>query len=334
MKKQMLFALILTAAALFFNSCEEEVVEAPAMENLDEHTMAATNMPKDSLEDNALVTIVAAQINQIDSSALDVSDEVASRSGRQLIQQFDITMNQGQWYMRGLYKSQLANGYRYIARVISYTGDPDLYIHGRKPGSYGAYRTVRSSRSPGPYLEEVSATFNDLATDEDRMYFSVYAQTNTRFILQIFREPICYTAGCLAGSYYIKSALTTYLDVLWANRASGTNVWAYNYTGTAAQGWTLIDAGNNYYYIKSDLGTYLDVQWGNSASGTNVWAYAFTGTPAQKWYLYDTGEGSYYIGSALGTYLDVYNGNSASGTEVWAYRFNGTTAQKWQIIPR
>lgn len=335
MKKQILFVLILMVAVVFFNSCEKEALEAPATTNTEtqvtETNATAANLPKDSLKDNPAMKIAAAQIERIDTTTIDFNSLTESRSGIQLIQEITVTMSQGFWYLKGFNRYDLSSGYRYIAKVIPYHGDPDLYVHGRQAD--GDWRTIRSSKGPGSSVEEVSATLGDLYSTEDRLYFNVYATTYTQFKIQIYREAIC-TAGCLAGNYYIKSALGTYLDVLWNNPASGTNVWAYNFTGTTAQKWTLIHAGNNYYYIKSALGTYLDVQWNNPASGTNVWAYSFTGTTAQKWYVYQSGDGYVYIGSALGTFLDVYGGIPASGTNVWAYRFNGTAAQKWSLIRR
>lgn len=335
MKKQILFVLILIVAVVFFNSCEKEALEAPATANIDtnstEATPAGALIQKDSLKDNPSVALVAAQIDRIDTTKIDFNSLTESRSGIQLIQEITVTMSQGFWYLKGFNRYDLSSGYRYIAKVIPYHGDPDLYVHGRQAD--GDWRTIRSSKGPGSSVEEVSATLSDLNSTEDRLYFNVYANTYCQFKIQIYREAIC-TTGCLAGNYYIKSALGTYLDVYGGIPASGTNVWAYGFNGTVAQKWTLIHAGNNYYYIRSELGTYLDVQWNNPASGTNVWAYSFTGTTAQKWYVYQSGDGYVYIGSALGTFLDVYGGIPNSGTNVWAYRFNGTPAQKWSLIRR
>ncbi|MBK7869563.1 MAG: VCBS repeat-containing protein [Saprospiraceae bacterium] len=189
MKKQILSILLLVVAIVMFNSCEKEAIEAPATEN-------TTN---ESLKQNPIETIVSAQISRMDSITPDLGSEVESRSSKQLLYQGDITLHQGQWALASLRKAQLGANYIYSAKVTPYSGDPDLYIHGRQPGNNGAFRQIRSSRNPGTDVEEETASVNDLTSSEDRLYFSIYAQTGTRFILEIFKEqistPTC-TSGC------------------------------------------------------------------------------------------------------------------------------------------
>lgn len=187
MKKQAVFAFSLVVSVVFFNSCEKEAIEAPVNKDL-----TTANVATESSNQNPIATIVAAQISRTDSISIssDLSGEVQSRSGKQLIYQGDITLNQGQWALAALYKSQLAADYIYSATVTPSNGDPDLYIHGRQPGSSGAFRQIRSSRNPGTQMEEETASVNDLTSSEDRLYFSIYATTNTRFTLQIFKEAI------------------------------------------------------------------------------------------------------------------------------------------------
>lgn len=179
MKKQITLALILLAAVIFFNSCEKEVLEAPAKE---------TTTKEVSKQNPLETTIVATQIERLDSFTFDRSNKIESRSGKQLIGQADVTLNQGQWALAFLNKTQLSADYIYSATVTPYSGDPDLYIHGRQPN--GTFRQIRSSRNIGTQLEEETATLNDLTSSEDRLYFNVFAQTGTHFILQIFKEAI------------------------------------------------------------------------------------------------------------------------------------------------
>lgn len=188
MKKQILFSVILMIAVVFFNSCEKEALEIPATENLN-----------DAPKENQVETILAAQIDRIDTTTFDLSNRIENRSGgKQLVGQADVILNQGQWALAALYKTQLSADYIYSATVTPYSGDPDLYIHGRQPGNNGAFRQIRSSRNSGTLIEEETATVNDLTSSEDRLYFSVYAQTGTHFLLQVFKEaitPTC-TSGC------------------------------------------------------------------------------------------------------------------------------------------
>ena len=61
------------------------------------------------------------------------------------------------------------------------------------------------------------------------------------------------------------------------------NVVQSKYTGSDAQKWKVIDAGNNYYHIVSKMdGQYLDVDNEQTANGTNVKVYKPNGTNAQK----------------------------------------------------
>lgn len=191
MKKQILSILILVIAMVSFNSCQKEALDAPVTETT----------TQEALKQNEMETITAAQISRIDSTFINPNSEIENRDGKQLIGQADVTLSQGQWALAALYKTQLSAGYIYSATVTPYSGDPDLYIHGRQPGNNGAFRQIRSSRNAGTLMEEETATVNDLTSSEDRLYFSIYAQTGTRFILQIFREaitpstPTC-TNGC------------------------------------------------------------------------------------------------------------------------------------------
>lgn len=186
MKKQILLAVLLVVAVLFFNSCEKEALEAPVTEDFT--TVSATN---ESLNQNPIETIAAAQISRVDSTIFDLStDKLETRDGKQLIGQADVTINQGQWALAFLYKTQLSANYIYTAVVTPYSGDPDLYIHGRQPGNNGAFRQIRSSRNPGTQVEQETASINDLTSSEDRLYFSIYGQTGTHFLLQVYKEAI------------------------------------------------------------------------------------------------------------------------------------------------
>jgi hypothetical protein len=313
-----LFSTILVLVV--FSSCEQN--ELDTLETLNTNTTQDTTaMPYDA----AKAEEVAVTLEKIDTAALE------SRS-RRLVYSNTFEIGYGAWASIIFDKHELTPNYKYTAVVTPIHGNPNLYNYGYDSYRYDKFRLVRSSTYQYG-TDENYLTLADLYYSETKAYFSVYGATHTKFVIQIYAEPIC-TVGCLAGNYYIGSYLGTYLDVYNASAASGTKVWAYAFNGSIAQRWSLISAGGDYYYVRSDLGTYLDVYNANTASGTKVWTYAFNGSIAQKWRVISRGDGYYYFQSAVGTYLDVYNAGTASGTPIWAYAFNGSSAQRWKLYAR
>lgn len=74
------------------------------------------------------------------------------------------------------------------------------------------------------------------------------------------------------------------LDVSCGIALSGINIQLYEYNGTAAQLWRLIDAGGGYYYLQSKINPsyYLDVNGAGNSDGTNIQLYKGNGSAAQK----------------------------------------------------
>lgn len=196
MKKQILFVLLLIGAVMFFNSCEKEAIEAPIAEIL-----SAENVKDDFSEQEPLVKIVLAPEDRMDSIGVDWSDQLESREGKTLwITVSSSTLYQGNWTRLYVPRSALDPNYRYTAVLTPYGGNPDLYIQGRKIYNYTEFRTIRYSINPGAYQDSAIALLSDLRSDEDMLCFSVYGQTNTQFILYIFREPITiYNPPCKYG---------------------------------------------------------------------------------------------------------------------------------------
>lgn len=71
------------------------------------------------------------------------------------------------------------------------------------------------------------------------------------------------------------------LDVANGSTSSGTNVWQYDWNGSDAQLWQIINTGNG-YYLRNKLGCFLDVANGTATDSNNVWVYTFNGSNAQK----------------------------------------------------
>lgn len=196
MKKQIGFALVLLLAIVIFNSCEKETIETPATENL-----AETNVTENASSEEPEIKIILGPNDRLDSIALDITDRIQSRENKTLwITVYSSTLYQGNWSRLYLSRSQLDPNYRYTAILAPYGGNPDLYIQGKKTYSYTEFRTIRYSINPGAYQDSAIALLSDLHSDEDMMCFSVYAQTNTQYILYIYREPITiYNPPCRYG---------------------------------------------------------------------------------------------------------------------------------------
>lgn len=273
------------------------------------------------------VFLEASLIETADSIAIDTTTPSVQSRDLQLIYEANSSVQQGQWTLLYYNKGNLDPSYKYVVKITPYFGDPDLYIHGYN----GSYRMIRSSGNGGTYIDQTYGRLSDLASNESRLYLSVYGYQASSYKIQIYKEYNC-AVGCLQGRYTIETGVTTkYLDVQWGSNATGTPLHIWPYNGGAAQRWTLYSAGDGYYYLRSDVGTYLDVKGASAASTTPVWMYPFNGTIAQKWHPIPIGNGYYYLRSQLGTYLDVKGGATADGTPIWMYTFNGSNAQRWKL---
>ncbi|MDB2606262.1 RICIN domain-containing protein [Zobellia sp.] len=132
-------------------------------------------------------------------------------------------------------------------------------------------------------------------------------------------------------TYFIESALGTFLDVKEANSSPRTPVWMWKQNKGEGQKWTLSDTGDGYFYIQSGLGTYLDIKESNSGLRAHVWTWSNNGSKGQKWRFEPAEDGFFYIQSALGTYLDIKGGNPDTRAQVWTWKKNGGKGQKWKL---
>lgn len=136
------------------------------------------------------------------------------------------------------------------------------------------------------------------------------------------------------GVYTIESALNRRmaLDVQWASKDDGANVWLYESNGSDAQRWSVSqEVDGTLKIINVASGKSLDLMWGGTASGTNVWQYADNGTLAQRWRVIRNSDGSVTLRSALAPslVLDVSNGVAANESNVQVYEQNSTAAQNF-----
>lgn len=91
--------------------------------------------------------------------------------------------------------------------------------------------------------------------------------------------------GGISWYYIFKKGQFKCLDVTKGKAESGVNIQLYEYNGTHAQQWCIVDAGDGSYYLCNRLGYYMDACGGCTDNGTQIWTYFFNGTASQKWWL-------------------------------------------------
>jgi hypothetical protein len=130
------------------------------------------------------------------------------------------------------------------------------------------------------------------------------------------------------------------LDVSNANRASGANVWQYEWNSSNAQLWKILDAGDGTYYLQSKFGTVLSLASDTVSNGTNVQTGTLNYGAAQRWTLVSAPlstvaitDGVYEICSSVnsGFAVDISGGGTADKTNAQAYKRNNTEAQQFEI---
>jgi hypothetical protein len=123
--------------------------------------------------------------------------------------------------------------------------------------------------------------------------------------------------------------ITGYAGLCLDDRSSSTanynpvQVWTCN--GTAAQSWTVVEAGSTLHV----LGKCLDVYAGGTANGTKVDLYDCNNTGAQVWI--PRSDGSLYNPQS-NKCLDDTDWSTAPGTQAQIWDCGGTANQKW-VLP-
>ena len=121
------------------------------------------------------------------------------------------------------------------------------------------------------------------------------------------------------------------LDVFGAKTENCTNVQQYEYNGSNAQKWQIIDVGNGYVsFISVCNGLYLDVAGASTANGANVQVYESNGTDSQKFKLTEVKEVTGTKTIEDGTYMIKTWSNNNIGLDVESFsRENGANVQLW-----
>ncbi|MEL6893626.1 MAG: RICIN domain-containing protein [Actinomycetota bacterium] len=112
------------------------------------------------------------------------------------------------------------------------------------------------------------------------------------------------------------------LDVPFANRTNGTNLWMWQCNGTNAQ---RVFIRNGRIEIMQS-GKCLDIEGPSTRSGTPVQIWDCQNVPQHRWTV--RADGSIYSSYARKC-LDVSGGSTAARAKVQIWSCNGTKAQQW-----
>lgn len=138
------------------------------------------------------------------------------------------------------------------------------------------------------------------------------------------------------GEYRIKSAVNSnyIIDVRWASKDSGANIWVYENNGTAAQIWEISHDNNNFVILTNkDSGKVLSVKDDSAKNSTNIEQRDYKDEKSQKWIAVKQTNGEITFISALNENycIDLESASAANGSNIQLYIKNGTAAQSWQV---
>jgi hypothetical protein len=114
------------------------------------------------------------------------------------------------------------------------------------------------------------------------------------------------------------------VDVRGASSANFTPVQVYTCNGTAAQQWTVVQAGST---LRA-LGKCLDINGGGTADGTTVDLYDCNGTGAQVFIPQSSGS---LFNPQSNKCLDDTNMSTTPGTQLQIWDCSGNANQKWTL---
>ena len=146
-----------------------------------------------------------------------------------------------------------------------------------------------------------------------------------------------YNTSGLDGVYYIKNANSgKYLDIVNGSSSDGTNVQQYQYNGSNAQKFKLVNDGNGYYSILTACSKYksgVDVSGWGTSNGTNIQQWSYHGGDCQKFQFVKSGD-AYIINTKMSncySCLDVYAKSKANGANVSQWSYLGGKNQLWYL---
>jgi hypothetical protein len=126
------------------------------------------------------------------------------------------------------------------------------------------------------------------------------------------------------GGNAITNANGLCLDDRASSTANGNPIQIYTCNGTAAQQWTVVQAGSTVHV----LGKCMDIAGGGTANGTKIQLYDCNNTAAQV--FIPQANGSLYNPQS-NRCLDDPSASTTPGTQVQIWDCNGTGAQHWNL---
>ncbi len=132
------------------------------------------------------------------------------------------------------------------------------------------------------------------------------------------------------------------LDAENGGTTNYTNVWQYEYNGTAAQKWFITKDNNGSYSIHSKTsGLCLDVENGNLTNGSNVRLYESNNSAAQEFkFIKQTSktpryieEGLYKIVTRINQNIgfDIADGSMENGANLQLWSYHGVSQEKFKL---
>jgi hypothetical protein len=136
------------------------------------------------------------------------------------------------------------------------------------------------------------------------------------------------SSGSGGGGGSVTGPITGYGGLCIDDRAASTAnfnpVQVYTCNGTAAQQWTVVQAGSTLHA----LGKCMDINGGGTADGTTVDLYDCNGTAAQV--FIPQSNGSLYNPQS-GKCLDDTNWSTTPGTQLQIWDCTGNANQQWAL---
>ncbi len=221
------------------------------------------------------------------------------------------------------------------------------YSHSWNPGTENYGYTLISAANTKTFCNSYSGSVTKLSdmkyiTDSD---LSSYVMTTypCPFLKDIEVGELATgktgTALSTANTYTFRNAGSgLYLEVADAAAAAGTDVIQNGKEATAANSWTLEDAGDGYYRIYSALGdgrTYLlDLDYGTPDNGTNIGIWTDTASDAQLFKFVATGEGTFQIATKATkdqSGIGIVAGSTEAGASAVQWKYDGSANQQWIV---
>ena len=128
------------------------------------------------------------------------------------------------------------------------------------------------------------------------------------------------------------------LDVVYGSALSGVGVQQYDWNGSEAQLWRIIENKDGSYFIQSKLGTVLGVYGNAASSGSSIVMQDMNWQISQKWSFEKTNyrpikDDTYILrnNSQKKYVFDVKYGSLEKNAEVWLYSDNSSTSQQFEV---